>query len=29
MGLLLDHLIGADYEDGLKRLEAKVETGAV
>ncbi len=29
MGLLLDHLIGADYEEGLKRLKAKVETGAV
>lgn len=29
MGLLLDGLIGADYEEGLARLKKKVETGSV
>lgn len=29
MGLLLDNLIGADYEEGLARLKKKVETGSV
>jgi hypothetical protein len=29
LGLLMDGLIGADYEEGLARLKKKVETGSV